>query len=650
MNDSSYFLSTAIWYYARCLFVGNSHDKFATTSLVSLWLSNSNVEKAMTTLKKVGIHKIASYKWIPLVYQLCARLNDDNTEDENVNFQPILRGVITRMTVRHPYHTLPTLFALKNANNLLCSSNSTHSFSDNDKNEYNPNPLDESRNKISTQIINKVSAAKIILGNIVNAFELLFTAYIQLANTSESDAIKKDSSALSGKKKLALGRNTLISKLSENPYIPILTAYYPIDPLGKYDFLISDESIQDSQASKPTNLVTFAFIEKFYKLAGGINLPKIINVTGSDGIIYIQLVKGKDDLRQDYVIEQLFNFINDCFESSNISKLKNLKLFTYKVVPLSKRSGIVEWVQNTTPVGTWLSDSYKNMPQKIDLVKFRKEFYLEQMKKNSTIEDKLKEFSRIKNSIPPIFRVYFFNQSSDISMYFYNQKRYTISVASSSIVCWLLGIGDRHSQNILISKNSCELIHIDLGIAFNMGSLLPIPELVPFRLTQNILDGMGLLNNNNNGNSVFFEYCKDTLNLIRKYNSLINTVLNVLKHDPLYHWSSISIKRKQISSKQLMRDDIFYSKPREELNPSLNPFYKLMKGKSSKSNQANESGAKKTNNDVEDLNREAERAILSVTKRLGSELSAECVVNELIQNAIDPKNLSRMFSGWQPWL
>lgn len=39
-------------------------------------------------------------------------------------------------------------------------------------------------------------------------------------------------------------------------------------------------------------------------------------------------------------------------------------------------------------------------------------------------------------------------------------------MASNSIVGYIVGLGDRHSQNILIDQTSCELIHIDLGIAF----------------------------------------------------------------------------------------------------------------------------------------------------------------------------------------
>jgi hypothetical protein len=52
-------------------------------------------------------------------------------------------------------------------------------------------------------------------------------------------------------------------------------------------------------------------------------------------------------------------------------------------------------------------------------------------------------------------------------------------------------LGDRHSHNILLDRKTAEVVHIDLGVAFEQGRFLNTPELVPFRLTSNIVDGMG---------------------------------------------------------------------------------------------------------------------------------------------------------------
>ena len=41
-------------------------------------------------------------------------------------------------------------------------------------------------------------------------------------------------------------------------------------------------------------------------------------------------------------------------------------------------------------------------------------------------------------------------------------------------------------------KGTAEVAHIDLGIAFEQGRFLNTPEQVPFRLTRDVVDGMGI--------------------------------------------------------------------------------------------------------------------------------------------------------------
>lgn len=71
------------------------------------------------------------------------------------------------------------------------------------------------------------------------------------------------------------------------------------------------------------------------------------------------------------------------------------------------------------------------------------------------------------------------------------------------MIGYLLGIGDRHTNNILIDSNTGkgvnkalqfatgELVHIDFGIVFEKGKTLAIPEIVPFRLTRDLVSGLG---------------------------------------------------------------------------------------------------------------------------------------------------------------
>ncbi len=49
---------------------------------------------------------------------------------------------------------------------------------------------------------------------------------------------------------------------------------------------------------------------------------------------------------------------------------------------------------------------------------------------------------------------------------------------------YLLGLGDRHLDNILLHRRSAGVVHIDFNVAFDRGRALRVPEVVPFRLTQ----------------------------------------------------------------------------------------------------------------------------------------------------------------------
>lgn len=53
-------------------------------------------------------------------------------------------------------------------------------------------------------------------------------------------------------------------------------------------------------------------------------------------------------------------------------------------------------------------------------------------------------------------------------------------------------LGDRHGENILLDSVSGEAIHVDFNCLFEKGKTLQVPERVPFRLTHNVVDGLGV--------------------------------------------------------------------------------------------------------------------------------------------------------------
>ena len=60
--------------------------------------------------------------------------------------------------------------------------------------------------------------------------------------------------------------------------------------------------------------------------------------------------------------------------------------------------------------------------------------------------------------VPPHqFRFIFLENFSDPSEWMASRLAFTRSVATTAIVGWVLGVGDRHAQNILIDRVSSDL-------------------------------------------------------------------------------------------------------------------------------------------------------------------------------------------------
>lgn len=279
------------------------------------------------------------------------------------------------------------------------------------------------------------------------------------------------------------------------------------------------------------------------------------------------------------------------------------------MVPLSARSGVLEWVNNTVPIGSWLDKAHgKYHPQEWKTAQCREALHNEQTRPGATVATKLAVFEKLCKNYTPSLRHFFFENFVNPKAWLTKRTSYIRSVAASSIVGHILAIGDRHVFNILLDVQTAEVIHIDLGMAFNQGQLLAMPERVPFRLTREIVDGMGVTG----VEGTFRRCCEETLKVLQSDQEIIQTILDVLRHDPLHSWA-VSPKRTRNQTSLENNDDI------------------SKRGKSS------------------DSNRHAERALLGVNSRLQSLLNVECTVNELIESATSHENLCQMFSGWQPW-
>ena len=70
--------------------------------------------------------------------------------------------------------------------------------------------------------------------------------------------------------------------------------------------------------------------------------PRKLAVTGDDGVEYVFLLKGHEDLRQDERVMQLFGLVNALLASTDDGARLDLGIQRYSVVPLSTNSGLIE--------------------------------------------------------------------------------------------------------------------------------------------------------------------------------------------------------------------------------------------------------------------------------------------------------------------
>jgi len=208
---------------------------------------------------------------------------------------------------------------------------------------------------------------------------------------------------------------------------------------------------------------------------------------------------------------------------------------------------------------------------------------------------------------------FFLEKFRDPFTWFEKRLRYSRSLATSSMVGFVIGLGDRHLQNILIDEQSADVVHIDLGVAFDQGRALPVPETVPFRLTRDMVDGLGITGTE----GVFRRCCEETMKVLRGNASSLMTILQVFLHDPLYQWT-------------------------------LSPLQALQKQDRATTGQAEAAVGGVAGN------RDARHAMLRIRQKLqgverGEVLGVEGHVALLINEARDPNLLAKLYVGWSPW-
>uniref|UniRef100_A0A670JJ63 Phosphatidylinositol 4,5-bisphosphate 3-kinase catalytic subunit beta isoform n=1 Tax=Podarcis muralis TaxID=64176 RepID=A0A670JJ63_PODMU len=214
-------------------------------------------------------------------------------------------------------------------------------------------------------------------------------------------------------------------------------------------------------------------------------------VFGGDlvGIIF----KNGDDLRQDMLTLQMLRLMDLLWKEAGL----DLRILPYGCLATGDHSGLIEVVSTSETI----ADIQLNSSNVAAAAAFNKDALLNWLKE--------------------------YNSGDDLDRAI---ETFTLSCAGYCVATYVLGIGDRHSDNIMVRKNG-QLFHIDFGhILGNFKSKFGIKrERVPFILTY---DFIHVIQQGKTGNTEKFgrfrQCCEEAYLILRKHGNLFITLFALM--------------------------------------------------------------------------------------------------------------------------
>ncbi|KAG9478931.1 hypothetical protein GDO78_012545 [Eleutherodactylus coqui] len=483
----------------------------------------------------------------------------------------------------------------------------------------------------------------------------------------------KDGSILSGMKGDVFSKcfGSLVDKIRREQktepgnlkeYSPWMSAFKP-------EFFREDLEIPGQYDGKskpmPEYHIRICGFDERVKVMTSMRRPKRIVIRGNDERDYPFLVKGGEDLRQDQRIEQLFDIMNIILSQDAACKQRYMQLKTYQVIPMTTRLGMIEWLENTCTLKDFILKTLTTSERTDFTGKYSPEkhykAWLDKKDKlgspqqhidaytNANRASAVRSFSEREVLVPgDLLRRAFIKMSATPEAFLALRSHFVRSHALLCISHWILGIGDRHLNNFMVNMETGGMIGIDFGHAFGTATqFLPVPELMPFRLTRQIVNLMLPLKETGLFDSVMVH----ALRAYRTNPDLLISTMDVFVKEPSLDW-------KNFEAKQLKKGGDWV----KDINTTSEDWYPTQKISCAKRKLAGVNPAVITCEELRlgHAKSKAYGKFCEVAKGVEEYnirarepedgLSEEIQVKCLIDQATDPNILGRVWTGWEPWI
>ncbi|OHT10388.1 hypothetical protein TRFO_20346 [Tritrichomonas foetus] len=336
--------------------------------------------------------------------------------------------------------------------------------------------------------------------------------------------------------------------------------------------------------------------------------PRKITIVGSDGHKYPFILKGHEDLRLDQRVMQFLNLLNGVLRTH---------IMTYSITPLTTAVGLIQFVNDMTTIRDMIMNYRKSLQKplpEIEIENFlvKSEVFCQQKEKlkfygyriniqrYETFREIMSQTDDRKNDL----RESLWFSAPDSETWMKYKINFTSTAAVTSIAGYIIGLGDRHTSNLMLSNRNGSLMHIDYGDSFEVTQQrIDFTEKIPFRLTRMMIAAFGPC-----GATGSFQHgCEETLSIIREHQEEILDALEVFSRSPLQQGGMCYGLRRSQSEMDSQK-------------PALNSIMKRIT-------------EKVTGNDFENE----------------KPLSVHEQVNKLIQQASNEYNWATSYLGWGPW-
>lgn len=414
-NSASFYLQAAINYDR------NGED---ISSFIALWLGNAS-DKSLNSSIETLLLSVPPAQFVPWINQLSSRLGE-----KDAAFASSLEQLVLKICVQHPHHSLYSIIGLR----------------------------------MVTEKEDEIVKQRCHAGN---------TLWSMVLQTGKNRELMHNIESFSNQCVGLAHQKVPTEKKKKFSFDVYSGRSWWLKTLPTLNFPPPTVNVSVRSSCDYTDIPTIISLNKEIGIASGLSAPKIVKCTTSDGQLYTMLFKGgKDDLRQDAIMEQVFGQVNMFFMKNSETRARKLKVRTYKVIPLGPNGGIIEFVKDTISFMDYLQPAHKRYrPDDWDASKSRDIMRKVQTKSSA---ERYKAYLEIEKHLNPVFHMFFMDHFYSPETWFTNRVRYTRSTAAISILGYILGLGDRHCSNILIDTTTGEVVHIDLGISFDQVSYLSL--------------------------------------------------------------------------------------------------------------------------------------------------------------------------------